>query len=373
MNTANSYEKPIIREGTEDDKAAVLRLVSAVTDQDTAEDKERLWGWWVNDGPLCTDSTRTRMKVVEQNNEIVGVVFLAPFELSLMKGSVIGWWFQTIMMHPKYPGLGYKLVRHVLAEDNYYFGFPFPRLITWYARASKSVRGDFHVVARIFDMTLPLDLGHLVKRRRPRIALFQPLISLSWIPVRFFYTFRWVKTLRTLPNVSFEEKSVLCEEIDELWERYDKKSHITAVRNRRYLTWRFLKAPKDLRYRVMGATINGKLMGYMVYRTGDDRTVSTGFIVDFLVDSEQQKVFRGLLATTLLHLKKNGVKQVRASIAEGMREYSHSLRYMGFIIKSETNALIGMSPRTSEYLEESNRWNNPEKWYVTRADSDLDL
>ena len=85
-----------------------------------------------------------------------------------------------------------------------------------------------------------------------------------------------------------------------------------AIRDRRYLNWRFASRP-DSPYTILAALRDSSTLGYLVLRVIDHLGVPCGFLIDYLV--EDRKLFSLLLKEVEELLRDGRVKAIVCSVA----------------------------------------------------------
>jgi hypothetical protein len=107
------------------------------------------------------------------------------------------------------------------------------------------------------------------------------------------------------------EISRCAEDVDELWRRFQSRVALAAVRDARYLNWRYADSP-DVRYRIVAVRdrLTRRLAGVAVLRMGwFDEPVAA--IVDWMIAREDQTARLVLLRACHELARDGGVKQMR--------------------------------------------------------------
>jgi len=131
--------------------------------------------------------------------------------------------------------------------------------------------------------------------------------------------------VRPLPRAPLAESGVTIERVegfdaqfDDFWQRIRGRERVIAMRDARYLDWRFRQAPLR-RYEVFRATSASGMAGYIVVRTTELLGMRAGMIVDFLVDNE--RAGRPLLSHALAHFAHEDVDLVATLMLAHAPEY----------------------------------------------------
>ncbi len=88
------------------------------------------------------------------------------------------------------------------------------------------------------------------------------------------------------PDAKVERIDSFDQRFDQLWFRANGKYPVIAVRDRRYLNWRFSSGP-DSHYIILAASRDSSALEYLVVRTSDHLGVHCGFIVDYLAEDRE--------------------------------------------------------------------------------------
>lgn len=112
------------------------------------------------------------------------------------------------------------------------------------------------------------------------------------------------------PNVDVRTIEQFDAEVDVLWEEARRSREVCAVRDARYLNWRYIQHP-DFDYRCAGAYQGQDMLGVVVYRVIPHKGVA--YITELLATGERGSVLRALLRHALLDVKSDGIGMVTAS------------------------------------------------------------
>lgn len=150
-----------------------------------------------------------------------------------------------------------------------------------------------------------------------------------------------------------------------LFERCAAGLGAAAVRDARFLTWRFLEHP-EARYEVLGArSADGILRGLAVYRRGTGPFRGLGCIVDWLVPALEAEVGDGLLAALERCARRDGVSALALWLNEDARWFAR-FQELGFLVHPTPwrLAVKSFTPRLDAQWMRAG-------WWSTLADSDL--
>jgi hypothetical protein len=164
-----------------------------------------------------------------------------------------------------------------------------------------------------------------------------------------------------IAGVEIEEGGPWDDQFDDFWQKASSLHPIMGVRNRNYLTWRYLRHPtRD--YTIFRAKQNGEMKGYIVLRKVDLLKFNSAVIVDLLALDE----------VTLTALVKKGIQRSRQEGADligfmvpRIHLYYKILRRIGFLPSFKTFLLMIYSH------EKERRLYDPSAWYVNWGDTDV--
>jgi hypothetical protein len=169
-------------------------------------------------------------------------------------------------------------------------------------------------------------------------------------------------------RLKISEVDFFDDRVDELWSCVHGDYDVVAIRDRRYLKWRYHARP-DVTYRYAVALDGDQLAGYLVFRLGDHGGMLCGYIVDFLVRDHSRQVFAALLRFADQAMARDGAKAIICALAPV--EYRSMLWRAGYFparmaTTPYLNAMLFSSlPALRPFIDLS-------KWYVTTGDGNLD-
>ncbi len=161
-------------------------------------------------------------------------------------------------------------------------------------------------------------------------------------------------------------KSGLVSEFDErfdgLWNSLNKENMFLGMRNREYLTWRYLLHPID-KYNIFILLHDEKLCGYIIFYTGE----STCYVIDVLCLNENRYPDY-LLYNFINHIKKNDVVS-SINLRINRSDFSRLPLYkFGFIRRPDVQHF--MVHVNSEFSGQHSLLNG-RNWYLTAGDKDV--
>ncbi len=164
-------------------------------------------------------------------------------------------------------------------------------------------------------------------------------------------------------GVNVSEVMHLDERFDALWSRQAKNNVAAIVRDRDYISWRYLDNPR-YDYMMYVAESNEELLGYVVLNTVETDLVR-GYIVDMLLIPNDTAVFRALLDKSIEHL--TNAKADTIHIWMPCRSpYYRELKKRSF--RSKPNPVRFCCKSLSSDVKLPQR---PEQWWLCPGDYDL--
>lgn len=346
-----------VRDGSKKDLKGILSLREMVfgeVERDKLE--ERFWRWEFEEGP----EGQGFLYIAEDGERIIGHFADLPRRFSVQGKIVLGTLSLDLMVHPDYwrrgifAAMGKYGAQRVKREQGLFMtAFPI-RLETIQGLKKIGWKG----VAKLPVLVYPIKFTGIVKR----YLRFPPLSFLVGGVARLFYfiLFGWRKKGKR-NGVEVRKVNELDERFDLLWEKAISLHPIAGVRDRRYLTWRYLQHPTRT-YEIYGAFEKEEIKGYIVLRKVDLLNFNSAVIVDLLALDE----------ATLIALFEEGIQYSRQAGADLLgfmvpqnHLYYHIPRRRGFLPSFKTFLFMIYSHSDQEIFL------SPEKWYVTWGDTDV--
>ena len=170
------------------------------------------------------------------------------------------------------------------------------------------------------------------------------------------------------PRLKILEVDAFDDRVDELWSRVHPDYRVIAVRDQRYLKWRYLARP-DTAYRYVIALDRDQLAGYLVFRLADRDGMLCGYIIDCLVRDHSREVFAALLSFADDAIARDSAKAIICAVAPA--EYRSTLWRAGYF-----PARMATTPHLNAQLYSSLPALRPfidlDRWYMTMGDGNLD-
>jgi len=148
-------------------------------------------------------------------------------------------------------------------------------------------------------------------------------------------------------------------EYDDLWDSVSPNMPTMVIRKSRYLNWRFVEKP-DNDYEIYSWVEDGRVLGYIVLTARG----SEGMIGDILT-VRNTHVVEGLIQQAMKFFRAKNIKKI---VVYAMDEYYRGIfKKHGF---AETDSGMFFSTLNATDEVDKTDKSNPEKWFITAADSD---
>ena len=174
----------------------------------------------------------------------------------------------------------------------------------------------------------------------------------------------------TATDVAVTEIAEFGRQFDEFWDRVCAGYELIAVRDSRFLNWRFRECPTRA-YTVLAAHRSGVLAGYVVVRIEEGEPLRRGFVVDMLAERRDRPVFNLLLAEAEAHFRTRGVDTATCTISRNP-EFTDLLKRNGYLFTSPRAWITGHCGCQEAYAHLRQHFEHSTRLLMTRADTDLD-
>jgi L-amino acid N-acyltransferase YncA len=230
----------------------------------------------------------------ERSHQTVGFVWAIPLQMRIFGQNCLGALTAGLVIHPDYrDSLAYvKLIRHrqrVIRQQGICLRYNFPGEA--YFERAHHIQSMSAV--RVPLLVRPLNVSKLAQARFTR-RWAQLLVGRGGQIASPWLFRRQAKgldqhRLRVTTLHRFDER------FDDLWMSVQDRYSVMVVRNRAYLAWRFASVSRRA-YRVLIATADDELAGYVVLRCTDEiRGIPTGLIMDLLLEPGSRGEAAGML------------------------------------------------------------------------------
>jgi GNAT superfamily N-acetyltransferase len=347
----------IVRDGNQNHREGILSLRKVVFEGEERDKFDpRFWHWEFKEGP----DGEGLIYIVEDENRIVGHFADIPRRFSVQGKMVLGTLSLDLMVHPDYwrkgifEAMGRYGAQRVKGENGLFlFAFPI---------RSETIRGlkkiGWEEVAKLPVLVYPIKFSGIFNR----YLRFFPLSLLAGGMAKLFYfLFIGVKRRKKREDIEIERVVSLDDLFDGFWQRTLSFHPIVGVRNRNYLTWRYLQHPTR-NYIIYRARKNGEMKGYIVLRKVELLNFNSAVIVDLLALDEGS--LSTLVERGIQHSRQEGVDLLGFMVPQD-HSYYKFLRKKGFLLSPKTFQFMVYPHSDREILLFSGNW------YVNWGDSDV--
>ncbi len=346
-----------IREGNEKDREGILSLRRVAFGE---EEKDKLdpafWRWEFIEGP----DGEGMIYIAEDGNKIIGHFADVPRLFSVQGETVLGMSSVDLMVHPDYrrKGIFDAMARFGVQRVKQKKGL----FMMGFAIRIESISGlkqiGWKQVGKLPVLVYPISFRGILDR-----YLHFPILSLFLGGgVRFFYLlFLGLKRRKRREGIEIEKVDAFDRSFDFFWQKASALYPIMGVRNRNYLTWRYLRHPTRS-YAIYRAKQHGEMTGYIVLRKVDLLNFNSAVIVDLLALDEE--TISALVNKGIRHSREEGDDLLGMMVPED-HLYNKLLRKKGFLPSPKTFHLI-IYPQSDRKVLFS-----PESWYVNWGDNDV--
>jgi len=346
-----------VRDGDEKDLEGIFSL-RKIAFAEIEKDKldRKFWKWEFDEGP----DGRAWIYVVEDENKIIGHFADIPRRFSVQGDVVLGTLSLDLMVHPDYwrrgifAAMGEYGARRV-KQENGLFMTAFPIRIETILGLKKI---GWKEVAKLPVLVYPIRFRGILNR----FLHFPPLSFLAGGVARLFYSLLYgLKRERGTEGFEVEKVGRLDDQFDSFCQKTSSLYPAMGIRNRKYLTWRYLQHPTR-NYTIYRAKKNGEMSGYIVLRKVELLRFNSAVIVDLLASDEV--VLLALVDRGIRHSRQEGVDLLGFMVPQD-HLYFKIMRRRGFLPSLKT-FLFMVYPHSDKKIIVS-----PEKWYVNWGDTDV--
>lgn len=364
MQTTNLVSKYIIRDYTPADKDEALKLKEIFTS--SKEDLGRLWDWQYHYNPANPSQDPLGWVIEAPTEEIVGCLLCMFINLRLGNSVTKALWGTNFFVKEGFGNRAPYLLKRMMNAPYLTLGFPNEKAY------------HFEKAVGVFDIyPVPITYIKLVSakrilERRIKNSLLTILGGILWDIISeslFDNGLTITKTLQLKRIESFDER------IDVLWQDCSSDHDVIAVRDKRYLNWRFVEYPNTKYDIYIAEDKEGKIQGYCVSCIRKKDGILEGLIVDILARNADLKTLKFLIFNACLRLKRRGVHIVSCLMMPQQRRYIKALRTCGFLFKRHRhNFFIGYytsKEKTKIFFDEYVR--KSKRWFITYCDGELSI
>jgi len=350
----------MIRRYTPPDKQGILQLIGSVFGDEISSRTKDLWEWRFEQNPYTLPEGQ-KILVLEEDSQIVGVLASFPVPMKVYNRSLIAFWFNTFLTHPRYRGMGAGLAAQLISTTGLGLGIP--------------NRGSYDIWKAIgcFDCCKTITWSAIINpkailRKKKSSKIATNVLGNAWA---LFNQFAFdQRNLDPPPNAfSCEEVHRFDQTIDALWGKVASDYPIATIRESRYLNWRFIDCPVR-KYSAYIARKAGAICGYIIFRNEQVRGLKRGYIVDFLTTKNDKTALSWLVSNAVRSLRKEGVDIISCLVPRCCLSIRATLRRHGFVFKEYEYSVVGNA--LADYIS-SREVATQDDWFLTMGDSETDF
>ena len=284
------------------------------------------WYWQYRDNPV---GIKTIMIAENNMGDIIGHYAVCPVRMKVQEEIRLGSISLDTMVHPEYQGLGLftalaSELYKTLASHGILLTYGFPNKNSFHGFVKKLLWTDFTDHLCIYARILRMD-GILEKN------ITSPLL-VSWgrrvsEPMLNIYNAMVIRKVHG--GVTCSHGDDIDDGIDALWERWAKSIRIAVVRDKQYLTWRYVHNPCE-QYHIINVRNDTELIGCAVLKCEERYGLKIGFIAEMITDPLRPEAVDVLLTETVQYFKAEKMDIANCLALEAM-PLIRSLRRNGFM------------------------------------------
>ena len=355
-NVQGKADKLLVREFCEEDRPAVLSLFRE-TLVDSEQYTDDYWDWMYCQNPLKS----AIIWVAVDGEKLVGHYALIPLEMTVNGAVRTGATAVNIAVHPDYQGKGIfpRLVAAAAEQagrDGVVLSYVFPneRAYPIFTRKLGWVK-----VGSLRTLVRPLDVAAILRHRcRSRFQVK----ALAWLVELFLGLFFRPRQAPLPAGTEITEVSSFDGRIDGFWEKVRGGFRVMPVRDRQYLTWRFVKKPVRSGYEILLAECRGETLGYLVVKSKELEGNTAGAIMDILTLPGREDVARCLISRAIQRCREAGAETLNCDISR-TNPYYGSFRKSGFMPFPEGVPRLAVQTNCAELSLDF--LGDPENWFIT--------
>jgi GNAT superfamily N-acetyltransferase len=352
-----SLKEMEIRDGDVRDLEKILslrRLVFGAFEEDKL--RPDFWKWEFMEGP----DGKGFIYVAEDEGRLAGHFADIPRRFSVNGEVSLGTLSLDLMVHPDYRrrGLFHEMGRYAAQRVKKEKGL----FMTAFPIRKETIAGflkyGWEVVGELPVLVYPIHFGGMINR----YLHFSPLSFVIGGIFRGGYVLlRGRRRTEVSEGITLEEVTQLDEKFDRFWKKASTSFPILGVRDRTFLSWRYLKNPART-YTLYRALDHGEMVGYLILRKVDLLRFNSAVIVDLLALNDQ--TLRALVRRGIEHSQGQGADLLGCMIPK-KHPYHRTLRDSGFLPTQKSFLFM-------VYRHERERVSlDPEAWYVNWGDTDV--
>jgi len=350
-------ENWVIRKYMEGDEEKIINLVNIAFN---VEIDKKYWNWKYKENP----TKLIKIWVVENRRELIGHMSFIPMIMKIEGKTQIGALQSSDAVHPKYQGQGIytKLCKQVHPEIKEITainfdcpserGYPF------------AIKFGYFKVCSLPRLFKPLDLERILQRHLRNVYLIKIISTFFTLFLKIFYaTNKFNYT--SIKGINIRKISSFDNRFNDFWKKVSKNYKIIVVKDKEYLTWRYIDKPSN-NYTVYSAEEEDEILGYIVLESVKTEYLKGGRIMDILTLTGREDVIQSLILKAIAHFKEENADIIHCCISKN-NIYYDILKKNGFIPlffvkKPRLVARANTTEISKSFLI------NPKNWFITSGD-----
>jgi hypothetical protein len=177
------------------------------------------------------------------------------------------------------------------------------------------------------------------------------------------------KALISKTEIKLEIFSEFNEEHDRIFDEIKNEYDLITVRDSSYLEWRYNKEPY-FNYKKFNIFFDNKVIGYLVYRVGDELQDFEGVVNEFVLLDEYKDHTSEILMLLEESIRKDGARSI--CIASSVKSFSNQLDQSGYMHYADFVPILHLRESFKAKVDAPAAISEHEKWFMSYGDHDLD-
>ncbi len=325
----------MIRNFLPQDKPKVLALLHEFLGVEVSQALENNWEWFFAKNPASSFGEPPFL-ITEHADELTGLLLSFPNAAYWKEERIPMYCIANFFVHPKKRGIGLRLAKAMIDQPYLLIGSPNKSsVIIWEYLNSLDWKKPL-TLTKIMDSQ-----SFLQKTKLPGINVVSRVINILLRTLKVFSP--------STVGVRLEEADDFPKACDDLWNSVVAKGinpqapsqgmALMTIRDQSYLQWRFVHCPQR-EYKIILAYREKKLTGYAVLRFGNKGGLIRGYVVDLLMEPNDNGTGSALLQAAESWFTKNKVQVIHCLIADIPSPWRTLLTRCGFLLRKLDHQLV---------------------------------